>query len=54
MLSEYGARRFELLMLSTCNFSSLFVFDAFVFALLLVCNGEPGAMHAGAETRRSQ
>lgn len=39
--------------LVTCNFSSLFVFDEFVFALLFESNGEP-AMHAGAETSRSQ
>lgn len=38
----------------TCSFSSLFVFDELLFELLFVWRGEPGAMQAGAETRRSQ
>jgi len=38
----------------TCNFSSLFVLDEFEFELLFVCSGDPGAIHAGADTRRSQ
>lgn len=37
----------------TCNFSSLFPFDELELELF-VCNGEPGAIHAGADTSRSQ
>jgi hypothetical protein len=38
----------------TCSFSSLLVFEALAFELLFESSGDPGAMQAGAETRRSQ
>lgn len=38
----------------TCNFSSLFPLDELELALLFDNSGDPGAMHDGAETSRSQ